>query len=256
MVWTLTLYTRCTRRVQTSSDGLDEPPAFREIRVGARGAVETARPSLSVLHLRDADVDAPFACLRVWRCVDPANPFPARHRRDVVPHPLDLLRGSGKRRGEILRHVRLGPVITWHHRNCRCLARAHSRAALELPVDPHPVPTLAVWFQHRLECMAVDGPPNRHLAARRQHPAGLRGQAQQSPFVQRVRRCIKLNCLRRRRFGCSGHIRLFCGSRTLASAPRQIKATRRRDTPLRPRRGTAVPSSPSPAGDVRDECQR
>ena len=73
---------------------LEKPAVLRQVRVGACGEVETTGPSLPALHLRDADLDP--SCARVWvlRGVDPAHPFPARHRGDLFPQVLDLLRGT------------------------------------------------------------------------------------------------------------------------------------------------------------------
>src|SRR5438105_5826211 len=40
------------------SSRIDQLAVLRKVRVGARGQVETARPALPALHLRDADLDA------------------------------------------------------------------------------------------------------------------------------------------------------------------------------------------------------
>ncbi len=80
------------------------------------GSVHAARLKqqglrLPLLHLRDAHLDPSFARVRVAGRVDPANPLPSRHRRDVAPDALDLPRSRIKRRSEIRRHARLGPLL-------------------------------------------------------------------------------------------------------------------------------------------------
>src|ERR1700721_1250325 len=52
---------------------------------------------------------------------------------------------------------------------------------------------VAVWFQHRLERMAIDRSLHSHLAARRQFRARLLRQTQDGPPVDRVQVCVKTN---------------------------------------------------------------
>ncbi len=73
---------------------LEKPAVSRYVRVGTGGKVETARPSLPAVHLRNADLDPSFARVTVSGRVDPANPFPTRHGRNAFPENLDLLRAS------------------------------------------------------------------------------------------------------------------------------------------------------------------
>src|ERR1700694_2146767 len=53
---------------------------------------------------------------------------------------------------------------------------------------------MALWFQHRLEPMAIDRSSYCHLPARRQLPARSLRQTQNSPSVDRGQRGVKTNC--------------------------------------------------------------
>ena len=75
----------CSLELSSLDILLDEPAVLRQVGVGAGRKVEAAGPSLPALHFRDGYVDASFARTRVLGCVDPANPFPARHRRNALP---------------------------------------------------------------------------------------------------------------------------------------------------------------------------
>src|SRR6266566_9577860 len=128
---------------------LEEPAVLRQVRVGACGEVETAGPSLSALHLRDAHVDPSSARVRVLRGVDPTHPFPTRHRGDLVPQVLDLLRGSCQSCRKILGHARLWPIPGHLDVERRSVTRADASSVLQRVVDPHPVTKISVWFEHR-----------------------------------------------------------------------------------------------------------
>src|SRR3981081_2593150 len=74
---------------------------------------------------------------------------------------------------------------------------------------------IAVWFQHRLEPMAIDRSLCCHLPARRQFPARFLRQAQNSPFVDRVQRGVKTNCWHPCALTHCSHI--FCSPTTAIS---------------------------------------
>ena len=157
----------------TCSGDVDELAVLREVRVGARGKVETAGASLPALHLRDGYLDPPLPRIRVLGCIDPANPFPARHGRNLLPEVLDLLRSSCERCRKIRRHVGFRPFFARLNLERRGVTGAKSGGSLELGVKPHPVPKRTVGFQHRLEPMTIDRSFDRHLPPRRQFPARL-----------------------------------------------------------------------------------
>src|SRR5579862_4611208 len=102
---------RTERRSGAVVPWLEKSAVLRQVRVGACGEIETAGPSFPALHLRDAHLDP--SCARVWvlRGVNPAHPFPTRHRGDLVPQVLDLLRGSAQGCRKIPGHARLWPIL-------------------------------------------------------------------------------------------------------------------------------------------------
>ena len=110
---------------------LEELAVLRQVRVGACGEVETAGPSLPALHLRDAHVDPSSARVRVLRGVDPTHPFPTRHRGDLVPQILDLLRGSCQSCRKILGHARLWPILGRLDVERRSVTRADASSMLQ-----------------------------------------------------------------------------------------------------------------------------
>src|SRR4029079_6310518 len=126
-----------------------------KVRIGACGEVETAGSSFPALHLRDADVDSALAGVWIPGCVDPANPFPARHRRDVSPQVLDPLRSSCQGGLEVLRQTRLWPALGWLELERRRVTGADPSGALELAIDLHPMAASAVRLQHGLEAVTV-----------------------------------------------------------------------------------------------------
>ena len=118
------------------------------------------------LHLRDAHLDPSSARVRVVRGVDPAHPFPARHRGDLVPQVLDLLRGSCQSGRKIPGHARLRPFPAHLDVKRRGVTRADASIVLQRVIDPHPVARISVWLEHRLELGAIDRSAHRHLPAR------------------------------------------------------------------------------------------
>ena len=172
---------------------LEEPAVLRQVRVGACGEVETAGPSLPALHLRDAHVDPSSARVRVLRGVDPTNPFPARHRRDVVPQVLDLLRGSCQSCRKILWHVRLRPVFGGSMSSVAVSPALMPAASLQRVIDPHPVARISVWFEHGLELEAIDRSVYGHLPARGQVLARRLRQPQDRRCVDRGQRGVEAN---------------------------------------------------------------
>ena len=104
----------------------------------------------------------------VSRGVDPAHPFPARHRGDLIPQVLDLLRGSRQSCRKILGHARLRPVLGHLDVERRSVTRADASGVLQRVVDPHPVAKISVWFEHGLELDAIDRSVDGHLPTRGQ----------------------------------------------------------------------------------------
>ena len=172
---------------------LEEPAVLRQVRVGARGEVETAGPSLAARHLRDAHVDPSAARVSVLRGVDPAHPFPARHRGDLVPQVLDLPRGSSQSGRKILGHARLWPILGHLEVEGRSVTRADASSVPQRVIDPHPVAKISVWFEHRLELDAIDRPADGHLPARGQVLARRLRQPQHSGCVDRGQRGVEAN---------------------------------------------------------------
>src|SRR5438034_3523452 len=124
----------------------DQLAALRKVGVGACGEVEATRPALPALHLGDADFDPSPTRIGVAGRVDPSDPFPARHRRDVLPQLLDLLRGGSEGRLKILRDLRLRPVAERHELDRRGVPSADGGGPLLLRIHSHPVAELAVRF--------------------------------------------------------------------------------------------------------------
>src|SRR5699024_10294468 len=58
--------------------------------IGAGGQIEAAGTAFAGLELRDRHVHPPSACISVLRRLDPADPFPAGHRRQALPHVLEI----------------------------------------------------------------------------------------------------------------------------------------------------------------------
>src|SRR5580693_434808 len=161
---------RRTRSPHTpgGSSRIDQLPVLRKVRVGARGQVETARPTLPALHLRDADFDTALASAGIPGRIHPPNPLPARHRRDVPPQFLDRVRRCGEGGLKIMWHLWLRPVLEGHELDLRGVPRVEPGGPLLLRVDPHPVAELAVRFGDGLACVPADGCLDRHLATGRQ----------------------------------------------------------------------------------------
>src|SRR5215469_4164612 len=87
-----------------------EYAVLRQVWVGACCEIEAAGPSLTRSKFRDTDFDASFAGLKVLGGIDPAHPFPARHRSDVLPQLEDIGRvGQGSL--EVMRYIGLWPVF-------------------------------------------------------------------------------------------------------------------------------------------------
>src|ERR1700747_3158377 len=150
------------------SSRIDQLPVLRKVRVGARGQVETARPALPALHLRDADLDAALARAGIPGRIHPPNPLPARHRRDVLPQLLDLVRRRSEGGLKITWHLWLRPVLEGHELDLRGVPGAERSGPLLLRFDPHPVAGLSVRFGDGLARVPVDGRLDRHLATGRQ----------------------------------------------------------------------------------------
>jgi hypothetical protein len=174
---------------------LEKPAALRQVRIGASGEVETAGPSLPAHQFRNAHVDPSSARVRVLRGLDPAYPFPTRHRGDVAPQVPDLLRGSVQSGRKILRDARLRPVPGHLDVERRSVTRADASTPLQRVIDPHPVARIAVGFQHRLELDAIDRSVDGNLPARGQFPARRVRQPQQRRRVDRGQRGVELNGL-------------------------------------------------------------
>src|SRR6266487_1797853 len=220
---------------------LEEPAVLRQVRVGARGKVETAGPSLPALHLRDAHVDPSSARVRVLRGVDPTHPFPARHRGDLVPQVLDLLRGSCQSCRKIRGHARLWPILDPLDVERRSVTRTDASSVLQRVIDPHPVAKISVWFEHRLEPGAIDRSVDGHLPARGQVLARRLRQPQHSRCVDRGQRGVETNgrspcALRHRRLSSSPFRTRHPDDDTSSSASRLTlyKTQRPRNTPRRP----------------------
>src|SRR5207302_8347445 len=86
-----------------------------------------------------------------------------------------------------------------------------------LSTNPHPVTEIAVWFQHRLELMAIDRSLYCHLPTRRKFHVRFLGQAQNSRFVDRVQRGVKTNCCHPCALTHDGHQFLHSHDRDLAA---------------------------------------
>src|SRR6478736_5910215 len=198
--------------------------ALGEVRVGARRQVETARPPLPVVQLRDAHLDPTLPCLRVARRLHPTHPLPPGHRRDVLPHRTDLRGCLGQGGCEVVRHVRLGPVPRHLQGELGRVTRADVGGPLEGVVDADPVATAAVRLDDGLEVVCPERGAHGHLPARGEPLAGLLRQAHEGRVVDRgqVRREAD-----RRRVGRSGrhdYLRVGLGSRRAVILPGPSRA--------------------------------
>src|SRR5215472_8941862 len=173
---------------------IDQLPVLRKVRVGARGQVETARPTLPALHLRDADFDAALTRAGILGRIDPPNPLPARHRRDVLPQFLDPVRRRSEGRPKILRDLRLRPVVERHELDRRGVSSADGGGPLLLRVDSHPVAELAIRFDDGLGRVAIDGCLHRHLATGRQLLARLVRQPRDGRPIDGVQGRLEAHC--------------------------------------------------------------
>lgn len=164
----------------------DKLAALRELRVGARGEVEAARPALPAAHLGDAHLDSPLACTGILRRVDPPNPLPAGHWRNRFPELLDFSWGARQSLSEIRRNTRLRPVLGRLDLHFGRITRNGPGASLQLRVDPHPVTEVSVRFDDRLERAPVDRAAHSHLAPGGELLARHLGQAKDRPPTYRL----------------------------------------------------------------------
>src|SRR5208337_3228487 len=90
---------------------LGSPPTGRRARSPHTPGGSSRIDQLPALHLRDADFDTALARAGIPGRIHPSNPLPARHRRDVLPQLLDLVRRRSEGGLKITWHLWLRPVL-------------------------------------------------------------------------------------------------------------------------------------------------
>src|SRR5262245_64114236 len=109
--------------------------------------------------------------------MDPAHPFPACHRRDVLPHLGDIRR-VGQSGPKIVWYVGLWPVFGWFDLERNGLALAHREGLPQLRVDLEPMAPSAIRFENGLKSVSFHYSPHRDLTAGWQLGACILGQPQ------------------------------------------------------------------------------
>lgn len=100
-----------------------------------------------------------------FRRVDPAQPFPARHWRDVVPYIADLPRRARQGVRQIGWHRWFRPVRAHRDRDVCVLADVQASGSSLFFADPDPVAFGTIWFHHGLELVTVERPYDGYLPA-------------------------------------------------------------------------------------------
>jgi hypothetical protein len=127
------------------------------------------------------------ARISVLRRLDPADPFPAGHRRQALPHVVEIT-GLGQGRAQVLRHRDLRPVPARAQTDRDLIAGGRTQPLPEVVIDADPVPAPSVRFDHRGEVGTADAATDRDLPSGGQAVAGGLRQTEDGALAQHLER--------------------------------------------------------------------